>query len=93
MEKEKEIGLWENKKQEKLGELKTQRRFMAKSKNVRVTIILEYTSSVRNGFNKESMGISMYITQKNQHNTSNQLELKKFCLYCYKHTIHGDIKK
>nr|YP_010038251.1 ribosomal protein L33 [Gynochthodes parvifolia]QIV26195.1 ribosomal protein L33 [Gynochthodes parvifolia] len=34
-----------------------------------------------------------YTTQKNCRNTPNRLELKKFCPYCYKHTIHGEIKK
>nr|YP_009582193.1 ribosomal protein L33 [Bixa orellana]QBK83728.1 ribosomal protein L33 [Bixa orellana]QGS65370.1 ribosomal protein L33 [Bixa orellana] len=71
---------------------------MAKSKDVRVTIILECTSCVRNGVNvnnvnKESKGISRYITQKNRYNTPNRLELRKFCPYCYTHTIHGEIKK
>ncbi|MFS8009757.1 putative ribosomal protein L33 [Helianthus anomalus] len=42
---------------------------------------------------KESTGISRYITQKNRHNTPNRLELLKFCPYCYKHTIHREIKK
>ncbi|KAM0065980.1 putative photosystem I [Helianthus debilis subsp. tardiflorus] len=37
--------------------------------------------------------VSRYITQKNRHNTPNRLELLKFCPYCYKHTIHGEIKK
>uniref|UniRef100_A0AAU6N0C8 Large ribosomal subunit protein bL33c n=1 Tax=Argentina smithiana TaxID=3121455 RepID=A0AAU6N0C8_9ROSA len=68
---------------------------MAKGKDVRVTVILECTSCVRNRVNKdkESTGISRYITQKNRHNTPSRLELKKFCPYCYKHTIHGEIKK
>nr|YP_009939710.1 ribosomal protein L33 [Argentina phanerophlebia]QNV48950.1 ribosomal protein L33 [Argentina phanerophlebia] len=68
---------------------------MAKGKDVRVTVILECTSCVRNRINKdkESTGISRYITQKNRHNTPSRLELKKFCPYCYKHTIHGEIKK
>nr|YP_010160936.1 ribosomal protein L33 [Acanthochlamys bracteata]QRH18443.1 ribosomal protein L33 [Acanthochlamys bracteata]QZR91731.1 ribosomal protein L33 [Acanthochlamys bracteata]UQU69442.1 ribosomal protein L33 [Acanthochlamys bracteata] len=68
---------------------------MAKGKDVRVRVILECTSCVRNGVsgNKESPGISRYITQKNRHNTSNRLELRKFCRYCHKHTIHGEIKK
>jgi len=48
---------------------------MAKSKDVRVTIILECTSCVRNDLNKESRGISRYITQKNRHNTPSRLEL------------------
>nr|YP_009757086.1 ribosomal protein L33 [Impatiens pritzelii]QIM15113.1 ribosomal protein L33 [Impatiens pritzelii] len=68
---------------------------MAKGKDVRVTVILECTSCIRKDINKEkpSTGISRYITQKNRHNTPNQLELRKFCPYCYKHTIHGEIKK
>nr|YP_009861827.1 ribosomal protein L33 [Canarium album]YP_011036225.1 ribosomal protein L33 [Bursera bipinnata]YP_011036310.1 ribosomal protein L33 [Bursera cuneata]YP_011036396.1 ribosomal protein L33 [Bursera palmeri]QKD75870.1 ribosomal protein L33 [Canarium album]QUO98429.1 ribosomal protein L33 [Canarium album]WRI65619.1 ribosomal protein L33 [Bursera bipinnata]WRI65704.1 ribosomal protein L33 [Bursera cuneata]WRI65790.1 ribosomal protein L33 [Bursera palmeri] len=68
---------------------------MAKGKDVRVRVILECTSCVRNGVNvnKESTGISRYITQKNRHNTPSRLELRKFCPYCYKHTIHGEIKK
>nr|ATL59423.1 ribosomal protein L33 [Glionnetia sericea] len=66
---------------------------MAKGKDVRVTVILECTDCVRNSVNKVSTGISRYITQKNRHNTLNQLELKKFCPYCYKHMIHGEIKK
>nr|YP_010628508.1 ribosomal protein L33 [Begonia depauperata]WBN95498.1 ribosomal protein L33 [Begonia depauperata] len=66
---------------------------MAKGKDARVTVILECTSCVRNISNKESMGISRYITQKNRHNTPSRLELIKFCPCCYKHTIHGEIKK
>nr|QBL63677.1 ribosomal protein L33 [Solanum chomatophilum] len=66
---------------------------MAKGKGVRVTVILECTSCVRNSVDKVSRGISRYITQKNRHNTPNRFELKKFCPYCYKHTIHGEIKK
>nr|AHI87548.1 50S ribosomal protein L33 [Chionographis japonica] len=66
---------------------------MAKGKDVRVRVILECTSCVRKGGNKESPGISRYITQKNRHNTPSRLELKKFCCYCHKYTIHGEIKK
>nr|YP_009864009.1 50S ribosomal protein L33 [Lapageria rosea]YP_009864261.1 50S ribosomal protein L33 [Philesia magellanica]ANO44842.1 ribosomal protein L33 [Philesia magellanica]ANO45249.1 ribosomal protein L33 [Lapageria rosea]QKE31589.1 50S ribosomal protein L33 [Lapageria rosea]QKE32256.1 50S ribosomal protein L33 [Philesia magellanica]WHM49735.1 ribosomal protein L33 [Lapageria rosea] len=67
---------------------------MAKGKDVRVRVILECTNCcVRNGVNKESPGISRYITQKNRHNTPSRLELIKFCRYCHKHTIHGEIKK
>nr|YP_009689846.1 ribosomal protein L33 [Pentadiplandra brazzeana]QEG53869.1 ribosomal protein L33 [Pentadiplandra brazzeana] len=63
---------------------------MAKGKDVRLTIILECTNCK---INKESAGISRYITQKNRHNTPSRLELRKFCPYCYKHRIHGEIKK
>nr|YP_009975164.1 ribosomal protein L33 [Drypetes diopa]YP_009975389.1 ribosomal protein L33 [Drypetes lateriflora]YP_009975540.1 ribosomal protein L33 [Sibangea similis]QNK04506.1 ribosomal protein L33 [Drypetes diopa]QNK04731.1 ribosomal protein L33 [Drypetes lateriflora]QNK04882.1 ribosomal protein L33 [Sibangea similis] len=66
---------------------------MAKGKDTRVRVILECTSCVRNTVNKKSKGIHRYITQKNRYNTSNRLELRKFCPYCYKHTIHGEIKK
>nr|YP_010717118.1 ribosomal protein L33 [Zingiber xishuangbannaense]WDQ41014.1 ribosomal protein L33 [Zingiber xishuangbannaense] len=66
---------------------------MAKGKDVRVIVILECTGCARNDVNKESPGISRYITQKNRHNTSGRLELRKFCRYCHKHTIHGEIKK
>ncbi|CAD5197613.1 unnamed protein product [Musa acuminata subsp. malaccensis] len=66
---------------------------MAKGKDVRVIVILECTSCARNDVNKESPGISRYITQKNRHNTPGRLELRKFCRYCNKHTIHGEIKK
>nr|QUB02362.1 ribosomal protein L33 [Palisota barteri] len=66
---------------------------MSKSKDVRVIVILECTSCVREDVNKDSPGISRYITQKNRHNTSGRLELTKFCPYCRKHTIHGEIKK
>nr|YP_009446626.1 ribosomal protein L33 [Adenocalymma aurantiacum]YP_009446795.1 ribosomal protein L33 [Adenocalymma bracteatum]AVM83498.1 ribosomal protein L33 [Adenocalymma dichilum]QBA69149.1 ribosomal protein L33 [Adenocalymma salmoneum]ATY47944.1 ribosomal protein L33 [Adenocalymma aurantiacum]ATY48113.1 ribosomal protein L33 [Adenocalymma bracteatum] len=66
---------------------------MAKKKDARVTAILECTSCIRNGVKKVSTGISRYITQKNRHNTPNRLELRKFCRYCSKHTIHGEINK
>nr|ABG74831.1 ribosomal protein L33 [Chrysojasminum subhumile]UNP34773.1 ribosomal protein L33 [Chrysojasminum subhumile] len=63
---------------------------MAKGKDAaRVRVILECTGCVRN---EVSRGVSRYITQKNRHNTPNQLELRKFCPYCYKHMIHGEIK-
>ncbi|KAK9661259.1 hypothetical protein RND81_O143300 [Saponaria officinalis] len=52
---------------------------MAKAKDVRVKIIWNV--------------IVVYITQKNRHNTPHRLEFRKFCPYCYKHTIHGEIKK
>nr|YP_010866701.1 ribosomal protein L33 [Ecbolium viride]UQK93116.1 ribosomal protein L33 [Ecbolium viride] len=66
---------------------------MAKRKDARVTVILECNGCIRNDFKKVSPGISRYITQKNRHNRPSQLELRKFCPYCYKHTIHREIKK
>nr|YP_009870057.1 ribosomal protein L33 [Bonnetia paniculata]QKJ81997.1 ribosomal protein L33 [Bonnetia paniculata] len=66
---------------------------MAKEKDVRIRIILECTSCVQKILNKKPRGVSRYITQKNRHNTPSRLELRKFCPYCYKHMIHGEIKK
>uniref|UniRef100_UPI0030FF2DC3 ribosomal protein L33 n=1 Tax=Manekia incurva TaxID=1072615 RepID=UPI0030FF2DC3 len=66
---------------------------MAKGKDARVIVLLECTSCGRNGFNKKPPGVSRYITQRNRHNTPGRLELRKFCPYCHKHTIHGEIKK
>nr|QGY74935.1 ribosomal protein L33 [Allium teretifolium] len=66
---------------------------MTKGKDVRVRVILECTSCAQNGVNKKFPGISRYITQKNRHNTPSRLDLRKFCRYCRKHTIHGEIKK
>nr|AON75724.1 ribosomal protein L33 [Salix triandra]QUT12857.1 ribosomal protein L33 [Salix triandra] len=66
---------------------------MANGKDVRIRVILECTSCVQKSVNKKSIGISRYITQKNRHNKPSRLELRKFCRYCYKHTIHGEIKK
>nr|WMZ98562.1 ribosomal protein L33 [Hippophae rhamnoides subsp. yunnanensis] len=65
---------------------------MAKGKDARVTVILECTCCVRNRVHVNK-GVSRYITQKNRHNTPSRLELRKFCPFCYKHTIHGEIKK
>nr|YP_010454305.1 ribosomal protein L33 [Thesium chinense]QYF09494.1 ribosomal protein L33 [Thesium chinense] len=67
---------------------------MAKGgKGSRVTVILECNSCVRKGVNNKSLGVSRYVTQKNRHNTPNRLELRKFCPYCFKHRIHGEVKK
>nr|QEV84476.1 ribosomal protein L33 [Hexalectris brevicaulis] len=66
---------------------------MAKGKDIRIIVILECTCCFRKGVNKESPGISRYITQKNRHKTPNRLEFRKFCRYCQKYTIHGEIKK
>nr|WIA67577.1 ribosomal protein L33 [Apopellia endiviifolia]WIA67665.1 ribosomal protein L33 [Apopellia endiviifolia]WIA67841.1 ribosomal protein L33 [Apopellia endiviifolia] len=65
---------------------------MAKSKEIRVTINLECTDCARND-EKKNRGISRYTTQKNRRNTPVRLELRKFCRYCGRHTIHKEIKK
>lgn len=56
-------------------------------------VLLQCTSCVQDGVAKELTGISRYITKKYQHNKPGPLELQKFCPYCYKHMIHGEIGK
>nr|YP_009555419.1 ribosomal protein L33 [Dendrolycopodium obscurum]YP_009559564.1 ribosomal protein L33 [Diphasiastrum digitatum]YP_009559652.1 ribosomal protein L33 [Lycopodium clavatum]YP_011003753.1 ribosomal protein L33 [Lycopodium japonicum]AZU95273.1 ribosomal protein L33 [Dendrolycopodium obscurum]AZU95361.1 ribosomal protein L33 [Diphasiastrum digitatum]AZU95704.1 ribosomal protein L33 [Lycopodium clavatum]WPS66324.1 ribosomal protein L33 [Lycopodium japonicum] len=64
---------------------------MAKTKDARITIILECTSCSRG--DKKYPGVFRYTTQKNRRNTPTRIELKKFCPYCYRHTIYKEIKK
>nr|QRW36790.1 ribosomal protein L33 [Monotropa uniflora] len=64
---------------------------MNKNKNIRIKVTLECISCLKK--NVRNKGVSRYITQKNRKNAPHQLELKKFCPYCYKHTIHGEISK
>nr|QBX00855.1 ribosomal protein L33 [Pelargonium fruticosum] len=69
---------------------------MAKGKDKRVRVTLECTDCVQNRVNnkkKKSPGIYRYLTQKNPKNTPSTLELRKFCPYCNKHTIHREIKE
>ncbi|MBX2822033.1 MAG: 50S ribosomal protein L33 [Rhodothermaceae bacterium] len=56
---------------------------MAKSKDVRIKVILECT---------ESPGTSRYSTIKNRRNTPGRMELKKYNPVLRKHTIHKEIK-
>ena len=64
---------------------------MAKTKGLRVIITLECTEC-RINTEKRSNGVSRYTSMKNRRNTANRLEIKKFCKYCNKHTIHKEIK-
>jgi large subunit ribosomal protein L33 len=64
---------------------------MAKNKGVRIIITLECTEC-RTNTNKRSNGVSRYTTMKNRRNTTSRLEIKKFCPYCNKHTVHKEIK-
>nr|YP_009667834.1 ribosomal protein L33 [Porella perrottetiana]YP_010704979.1 ribosomal protein L33 [Porella grandiloba]QCW58609.1 ribosomal protein L33 [Porella perrottetiana]WCQ78515.1 ribosomal protein L33 [Porella grandiloba] len=66
---------------------------MAKSKEIRVTINLECIDCAQNFGKRCRRGISRYTTRKNRRNTPIRLELKKFCRYCGRHTIHKEIKK
>jgi large subunit ribosomal protein L33 len=56
---------------------------MAKSKGVRIQVILECT---------EQPGTSRYVTVKNRRNTTNRLELRKYNSVLRKHTVHKEIK-
>lgn len=64
---------------------------MAKTKGTRILITLECTSC-RSNLNKKVAGVSRYLTQKNRRNNPQRLELKKYCSYCNKPTIHKEIK-
>ncbi|MEM6402621.1 MAG: 50S ribosomal protein L33 [Cyanobacteria bacterium P01_D01_bin.116] len=64
---------------------------MAKSKGVRIIVTLECTEC-RSNPNKRSPGVSRYTSTKNRRNTTNRLELKKFCTQCNRHTVHKEIK-
>ena len=65
--------------------------FMAKNKGVRIVITLECTEC-RSNPAKRSPGVSRYTTEKNRRNTTERLEIKKFCPHCNKATIHKEIK-
>lgn len=64
---------------------------MAKAKGVRIVVTLECTEC-RSNSDKRSPGVSRYATMKNRRNTTNRLELKKFCPHCNRHTVHKEIK-
>jgi large subunit ribosomal protein L33 len=64
---------------------------MAKSKGVRIVITLECTEC-RSNAEKRSPGVSRYTTTKNRRNTTNRLEIKKFCPHCNGHILHREIK-
>jgi large subunit ribosomal protein L33 len=62
-------------------------KIMAKAQN-RVQVILECTSCRTSGV----AGVSRYVTVKNRKTTTGRLELKKYCKYERKHTLHKEIK-
>ena len=68
-----------------------QRPSMAKNKGVRIVITLECTEC-RSNPAKRSPGVSRYTTEKNRRNTTERLEIKKFCPHCNKMTPHKEIK-
>ena len=60
---------------------------MAKQQN-RVQAIMECTECRDNG----QAGVSRYHTVKNRRNTAARLELRKYCRYDKKHTLHKEVK-
>ena len=56
---------------------------MAKSKGARISITLEHRCP---------QGVYRYHTSKNRRNTTERLELKKYCKHCNKTTGHKEIK-
>ena len=60
---------------------------MAKQQT-RVQVILECTSCRKS----DVAGVSRYVTTKNRRTTSGRLELKKYCKFERKHTVHREVK-
>ncbi len=65
---------------------------MAK-KGTRIVVTLECTECRSTPASKKRKpGVSRYTTEKNRRNTTERLELKKFCPQLNKMTIHKEIK-
>lgn len=60
---------------------------MAKNLN-RVQVILECTECR----DSQVPGVSRYVSTKNKRNTTDRVELKKYCPYERKHTLHREVK-
>lgn len=60
---------------------------MAKQQ-VRIQVILECTTCRESGV----PGVSRYVTTKNRRTTTARVELKKYCKFERKHTVHKEIK-
>ncbi|MFZ8932973.1 MAG: 50S ribosomal protein L33 [Bacteriovoracaceae bacterium] len=58
------------------------------AKGPRVIIHLECTTCRK----AETPGVSRYSTTKNKKTTPERLELKKYCRFERKHTLHKEIK-
>jgi len=59
-----------------------------KGKGNRVQVILECTTCR----NEKIPGVSRYVSVKNRRNTTARIELKKYCKYERKHTLHREVK-
>ncbi len=63
---------------------------MAKKKaESRIIITLECTECRKSG----QPGVSRYSNTKNRKNTTGRLEIKKYCRFERKHTVHKEVKK
>jgi len=60
---------------------------MAK-KGSRVIIQLECTTCRKS----DTAGVSRYSTMKNKQTTSKRLEIKKYCRFEKKHTVHKEVR-
>ena len=66
---------------------------MAKTKGARIVITLECTRCrTVSAADKRSLGCFRYTSTKNRRNTTNRLEIRKFCPHCNMHTIFKELK-
>lgn len=65
---------------------------MAKNKGTRIIVTLKCSCKQLNNTNRRKNGVFRYTTSKNRRNTTNRLELKKFCPICNHHTSFKEIK-
>lgn len=61
---------------------------MPKAKENRNVITLECTECRKSGLS----GVSRYTTEKNKKNTTDRLEVKKYCKIEKKHTLHKETR-
>ena len=61
----------------------------AKGRDIRVKVTLECTECR----GSQQPGVARYSTTKNRRNTTGRLELKKYCRYCRRHTVHVEKRK
>lgn len=66
---------------------------MGKNKGSRINITLECMSCrIVDPSEKRTSGVFRYTSTKNRRNTTNRLELKKFCPNCNSHKDFKEIK-
>ena len=61
---------------------------MAKTKGNRLVVTVECTTCKDSGL----PGVSRYTTEKNKKNTTERLEVKKYCNFERKHTLHKETR-